>query len=217
MKKFIVWILINAFMFYVMIGNFSTIYAQEKKKITIAVLNFQSKGGVKSNEAETLTDRLRTELVGLGVYTVLERGQMDEILQEQGFSISGCTSSECAIEAGKMLGVQMMIAGDVGKIGNVLTFDVRLFDVSSGRIVKAIQEDYQGDVSGLLALMKRIAKRAAGMKVEEESSGFPWLWVGIGALALGGGAAALLLGGSSSDNPEPTDNSLPDPVWPPAN
>lgn len=218
MKKTIVWILIKTFLFYIIIGNLTFISAQQKKKTTTAVLTFQSKGGVTSNEASTLTDRLRTELVRLGTYTVLERGQMDEILEEQGFSISGCTSSECAIEAGRLLGVQTMIAGDVGKVGNVLTIDVRMFDVASGKILKAIQEDHKGDVSGLLAVMKVIARKAAGLKVEKDKgSSFPWLWVGIGVVAIGGGAAVLLGGSSSSDEPEPTNNSLPNPIWPPGN
>jgi len=219
MKKTIVWILINSFMFYFTIGNFSIIHAQKKKKVTTAILNLQSKGGVTSNEASTLTDRFRTELVKLNVYTVLERGQMDEILEEQGFNLSGCTSSECAIEAGKMLGVQVMIAGDVGKVGDVLTIDVRMFHVATGKIIKAIQEDHKGSVSGLLAVMKRIARQVAGLKAEKEESsgGFPWLWVGLGVVALGGGAAVLLGGSSSESEPEPTDTSLPNPNWPPSN
>jgi TolB-like protein len=219
MKKIIVWIMIKSFMLYIMIGNFTFIYAQQKQKTTTAVLTLQSKGGVTSNEASTLTDRLRTELVRLGTFTVLERGQMNEILDEQGFSASGCTSSECAIEAGRLLGVQMMIAGDVGKVGNILTIDVRLFDVGSGKITKAIQEDHEGDVSGLLKVMKRIARKAAGLKEEEEKSGgFPWLWVGLGVVALGGGAAAFLLGGSTDDgDTDVPDNSLPGPNWPPGN
>jgi len=219
MKKTIIWVLINSFMFYLVIGNFSMLHAQKKKKITTAILNLQSKGGVTSNEASTLTDRFRTELVKLDVYTVLERGQMDEILEEQGFNLSGCTSSECAIEAGKMLGVQVMIAGDVGKVGNVLTIDVRMFHVATGRIIKAIQEDHKGDVSGLLGVMKKIARQVAGLKAEKEESsgGFPWLWVGLGVVALGGGAAVLLAGGSSDSEPDPPETSLPDPSWPPGN
>jgi TolB-like protein len=218
MKKLINWILIKAFLFYIIIGNFSFLYAQEKQKVTTAVLNLQSKGGVTSNEASTLTDRFRTELVKLGTYTVLERGQMDEILEEQGFSISGCTSSECAIEAGRLLGVQVMIAGDVGKVGDVLTIDVRMFHVATGKILKAIQEDHRGDVSGLLAVMKSVARKVAGLKAEKkESGGFPWLWVGLGVVVLGGGAAVLLGGSDGESEPEPTDNSLPNPTWPPGN
>ncbi len=218
MKNITTWIMISSFIFYIIIGNLSNSYAQQKQKTTIAVLTFQSKGGISGNEASTLTDRLRTELVKLGTFTILERGQMNEILEEQGFSASGCTSSECAIEAGRLLGVQMMIAGDVGKVGNVLTIDVRLFDVSTGRIVRAIQEDHRGDVSGLLKVMKRIARKAAGLKVDEDKGGgFPWLWVGLGVVVLGGGAAVLLGGSDTTSDPEPTDNSLPDPSWPPGN
>jgi hypothetical protein len=139
---------------------------------------------------------------------------MNAILEEQGFSQSGCVGSECAIEAGRLLGVRLMVTGDVGKIGDVLTIDVRVFDVTTGKIVRAIQEDYRGDVSGLLGVMKRIAQRLAGEKeVDKKSGGFPWLWVTLGAVVIGGGAALLLAGGDTDDDDSGT--TLPSPVWPP--
>ncbi|MEK7394384.1 MAG: CsgG/HfaB family protein, partial [Fibrobacterota bacterium] len=60
--------------------------------------------GVATSEAEILGDRLRMELLGTGVFRVMERGQMDQILKEQSFQASGgCEQSECAVEIGKLL------------------------------------------------------------------------------------------------------------------
>ena len=214
MKKIIAWILLQSFLLYIISGNITVVYAQKASNNTVAILNMESRGGVSPNEAATLTDRLRTELVNLNVYTVLERGQMNSILDEQGFNISGCTSSECAVEAGRLLGVQQMIAGDVGKVGKVLTIDIRVFDVETGKILKAFQFDHEGDVSELLLLMKRIARSIAGFK-DEETGGFPWLWASVGAAVILGGTAALLLGGGG-DNGTPTASELPNPNWPPS-
>ncbi len=206
-----IWITIHSFLFYIMAGNISGLYAQKKdRKTTIALLKMNARGGISPNGAITLTDRLRTELVNLKVFTVLERGQMAEILNEQGFNMSGCTSSECAVEAGRLLGVQQMVAGDVGKVGNVLTIDVRVFDVETGKILQAHQFNHQGNASELLLLMKKIAKKLAGMEVDE--GGFPWLWVSLGVVVLGG-TAALLLGDKEKGTDDPTE--LPDPAWPP--
>ena len=52
--------------------------------VTIAVLDFEG-DGVSQSEAKTLTNRLRNEMFKTGVYIVLERGKMDEVLKEQGF------------------------------------------------------------------------------------------------------------------------------------
>ena len=71
---------------------------------SVAVLEFEGKN-VSVAEASALTDRLRNELFQMGQFKIIERGQMDEILNEQAFQQTGCVSSECAVEVGKMLGV----------------------------------------------------------------------------------------------------------------
>lgn len=209
MKKTISWILLLSLIWFVIIGNTSNLYSQ-KQKITIAVLTIQTKGGVSTNEAATLADRLRTELVNLNIFTVLERGQMHEILKEQGFNLTGCTTSECAVEAGRLLGVQQMVAGDVGKVGNVTTIDIRVFDVTTGKILNAYQYDHEDEASELLLLMREVARKISGL---EEEGGFPWLWISLGTVVAVGVAALVL----SKDSKETVvqSQSLPDPIWPP--
>ena len=50
----------------------------------IAVLPFDA-AGISSSEASILTNQLSSELYKLGGYTVLERSNMDLVLEEQGF------------------------------------------------------------------------------------------------------------------------------------
>ena len=57
---------------------------------------------------------------------MVERNQMEEILNEQGFQQSGCTSAECAAEVGALLGVQNMVSGSFGLLGNTYTIDAKL-------------------------------------------------------------------------------------------
>ena len=78
-------------------------------KTTVAVLEFEGRG-INQMEAATLTDRMMSELVNTNAIIMVERNQMDEILNEQGFQQSGCTSSECAAEVGALLGVQNMVS-----------------------------------------------------------------------------------------------------------
>lgn len=57
------------------------------------------------------------ELVKSGQFTVIERQRLDDILQEQGLSLSGQVSASSAISAGKLLGVDYMLTGRITKFG----------------------------------------------------------------------------------------------------
>ncbi|MCB7130164.1 MAG: hypothetical protein J3T61_11570, partial [Candidatus Brocadiales bacterium] len=104
-----------------------------EERPVIAILDFDGYG-VSQMEALVLTNRLGTHLVQLGTHQVIERGQMEQILKEQDFQISGCTSNECAVEVGRVLGCELMLAGSFGKIGSIYTIDMRIVDVESGSI-----------------------------------------------------------------------------------
>lgn len=122
------------------------VWAQD---ITIAVLDFDGKG-VSQSDAGNLTDRLRDELFKTGAYVVLERGQMEEVLKEQGLQQAGICETECAVEVGRLLGVQQMVAGSIGKVGTIYTVSARVFDVTTGKILKSANYDNIGDISQLL-------------------------------------------------------------------
>lgn len=134
----------------------------KKEKARIAVLELSADGITKA-EAQTFTNRLRSELVKTGVFIVLERGEMDDILKEQGFQLTGCTSNECAVEAGKLLNVKEMVAGSVGKVGRLYSIDARLIDVETGQILKSVTEDCQCPIERVLTQsIRKIAYKLAG-------------------------------------------------------
>jgi|TARA_Y100000310_G_scaffold334080_1_gene412960 hypothetical protein len=135
---------------------------QGEGKLVIAVLDLEGRG-ISALEAATLTDRMRSELVATGAVTIVERGQMQEILSEQGFQQTGCTSSECAVEVGKLLGVSHMATGSIGKIGSSYTLDVRLFNVEDGAITKSVNRTYKGEVDGLIKEIERLAWDIVGL------------------------------------------------------
>jgi len=140
---------------------------QAQDKINVAVLDLEGRG-VSTLEAATLTDRLRSELVTVGSFQVVERGQMEMLLQEQGFQQTGCTSAECAVEVGKLLGVEKMISGSIGKIGALYTVDVRMFDVTTGGIERVSKREHRGDVEGLIDLLVVVSQDLAGIEEEPE-------------------------------------------------
>jgi TolB-like protein len=139
-------------------------FSQEKKR-PVAVLELVSSGKLDKSEVITLTKRFRDMLVQTEVFNVLERDKMDNILKEQDFILSdNCNSAECAVEVGQLLGVEAVVTGDIGKVGDTWTVSLRLVDMTTGKIEKTETMDYQGKIDGMLDVMRQIAFIFAGKK-----------------------------------------------------
>jgi curli biogenesis system outer membrane secretion channel CsgG len=89
--------------------------AQEARP-RVAVLEFQNNstwGYWGRNLGQAATDELATQLVRSGAFTVVERQQIDAILREQHFGLSGAVNANTAAEIGKILGVQAVLLGSI--------------------------------------------------------------------------------------------------------
>jgi hypothetical protein len=93
---------------------------------------------------------------------------MEEVLQEQGFQQTGCTSEECAVEVGQLLGVQNMIGGSIGRVGETFTIDVRMISVQSGVSLVTKQKTYAGKIDGLIIEVELLAYELYGTTVPDE-------------------------------------------------
>ncbi len=128
--------------------NFTKNVIDSLKK-SIAVLNLNAYG-ISNSDALALTNRLTTELFKTKHFNVVEREKTDEILDEQGFQLSGCTTSECLVEAGKLLNVELMLGGSISKVGNYYSIELRIIDVESGAILAVASVDIEGKIGKVL-------------------------------------------------------------------
>jgi len=93
----------------------SEAHAQEAKP-RIAVLGFSNNSTFTywgDNLGGAAADELTTQLVKSGAFTVVERSQVNAILDEQHFGLSGAVDASTAAEIGKILGVQAMLVGSI--------------------------------------------------------------------------------------------------------
>ncbi|MFC1668797.1 CsgG/HfaB family protein [Spirochaetota bacterium] len=100
-------------------------------KMRIAIIDLKP-DGVSQRTARTTTNMIRTELINMGRFTVVERSRMDAILKEQGFQKTGCTDASCAVEVGKLISARKMLVGDISKMGKAIIISVRIVDVEKG-------------------------------------------------------------------------------------
>lgn len=122
----------------------------EETPIGVAVSGLEPKG-IDSATADIVCDRLRTELFKTGLFTVMQRGQMKNILKEKGFQKSDCNSDACIVEMGKLLGVENMIAGTIEKVSETITINIWLIYVITGRMLHTVSVDRQGTIDDILS------------------------------------------------------------------
>ena len=110
--------LVSAFSLLALLS--SPAFAQGAKP-RVAILEFKNKASHYSwnwyDAGRGAQDMLVTELVKSGKYRVIEREQLAAIMQEKHLSLSGDMDPRTAIQFGKMLGVEYLIAGAVTELG----------------------------------------------------------------------------------------------------
>lgn len=109
-------------------------------KLTAAVMDLEPGEGISKGTAMSLSDYLRIQLVNTNDFVVVTRENMEQVLKEQQFQLSNCTSQECIVQVGKLLGARKMFAGSIGKVGTTYLITLRIIDVESGKIEKAETE-----------------------------------------------------------------------------
>jgi curli biogenesis system outer membrane secretion channel CsgG len=137
--------------------------AAKSDKPRLAVLEFKNKADNQwwyHGGATAAQDVFVTELVKSGKFRVVEREQLEALMQEKNLTLSGDVDPSTAVKVGKLLGVNYLLTGAVteygvtdkgahgggigrlpgfsaGKRNFVAAMNARLIDTSTGEIVWA--------------------------------------------------------------------------------
>ncbi len=122
-------------------GAVSTRAAPAKYRETAAVLDFTLKG-VDANDGRLYAELVRGALAETGAYQVLDTGRRDEYLSELEWSLSGISSDEDRLKAGRLLAARYLVTGSIGKLGSKYYLDMKLVETETTRIVSAYQASY---------------------------------------------------------------------------
>jgi curli biogenesis system outer membrane secretion channel CsgG len=104
----------------------SALVAQQPIKHKVAVLDFnyatvmtasQAVFGTNVDIGKGISDMLIDKLVNDGSYRVIERNQIDKIMNEQNFANSNRADTNTAAKIGHILGVDAVITGDITQFG----------------------------------------------------------------------------------------------------
>ncbi len=144
--------------YFVLVGFLLGIPTAEAM-VSLAVLELNPGPGLTAAETVLLTDNLRASLAELGEVELLDRTNMDRILAEQTLVLSGsCEQEGCTVKVGRLLGVQKLVGGSVGKLGETYVLTLQLTDIATGKIERSVQKTYQGVVDGLLQVVSELGR-----------------------------------------------------------
>jgi len=112
---------------------------QPAVKPRMAVFSFENVGMADSTMkwGETMAEMLATSLITSKRFTVIERTQLDKILQEQALGQTGALDSETAVVVGKIMGLDAVVVGSVSMLASVYEADARVLNVESGEAITA--------------------------------------------------------------------------------
>lgn len=179
----------------------------------VAILELRSTSPqISVGDLAALSARLETEFQKTQAFQVLERRNMDVILREQGFQQSGaCNTADCQVQVGQILGVERILVGEVGKVGKLLTFNLKMVDVGTGANLRSHALDIKGGMDDLLRggawemgqifAGKKTPASDHSVLTADKPRVWPWMVGGTAVVALAAVAIVYLLGNSSEKQP----------------
>ena len=127
--KFPIIFLITAFLILITVNVGNAV-----NKPQVAAFDFSAEN-VSSQVALMAVRQLRTALTNIQRMDIIEREQMERILEEQGKMLDECREDGCRIEFGRLVNADMIIIGEVSRIDNLYTLSARIIDLETGRHV----------------------------------------------------------------------------------
>ncbi len=141
---------------------------------TVAVADFENKAGAQAqwNLGNGMAEMLTTTLVNTNRFIVVERQNIQAIIQEQDFSVSGRTINVGAPEIGRLLNTQILVSGAITEFsqrffdsGSLFQYkgislgvksatahvalNIRMYDTTTGEVIASKRVEGKGNVSGL--------------------------------------------------------------------
>jgi curli biogenesis system outer membrane secretion channel CsgG len=145
--------------------------AGEKRRVAVIPFEF---GNIKhwwGNDewdiGRDLADLLKTGLVREGTFALLERTMLDQVIGEQAINQSGMVDPRTAIQAGRLLGVNAIIVGNITQFGfdergtngflginrsrqirATVAVNARIIDPNTGEVLAAVSARGEGQGRG---------------------------------------------------------------------
>jgi TolB-like protein len=126
-----------------------------QEKVTLAALSFINHTGQMhlGHLEKTITEHLKNNLAGYPELAVVEREQIDKIMQEQALAQTGALKDDQAVKVGRLSNARYIVYGEFSGTPRKLTILAQVADVNTGQLTS---EKVTGNSDQHLAKMTEI-------------------------------------------------------------
>jgi len=141
-----------------------SVQGQQKRKL--CVLNVDSKG--MTMNSEQMGNLLRIEVERLDTFEVMDRYDVNYLIQKHDLKVDNCFGKICLVETGRTLESQLMLSGTVELFGQTIILTLRMIDVNSGTTIKTNSCEYLNLQNDIQMMIRLSLKRMLGMAYDKD-------------------------------------------------
>ena len=102
-------------------------------KKTLAILPFNCDPHLaKQRVGFAISELLTHHFVSSAQFSVVERSNLNSVLEEQSLQLTGAIDSASAVKVGKLVGAELLVLGSVDRLGGKYQVNARIVDTASG-------------------------------------------------------------------------------------
>lgn len=113
-----------------------------------------------------ITDKIAEEIVNSKQYSVLDRANVEQVLREKEFQVSGMVQDSDIKQAGKYLGADFVVVARVSLVEGTYFISAKMIDVESGAIFAQVSDQEEGKASVLIKIAERVGRKLMTGTVE---------------------------------------------------
>ena len=136
-------------------------------KPTLALFSFSSEGMIDEDVA-LLTGFLRLELHQTKSFILVERIQINELLNEKNYDRMDCNTSDCAVEIGKLVGIKKVITGSFNVVADTCLIAGQLINVETKEPEVSVERTFIGELEDINPYIQIMAWEFAGLDAPKD-------------------------------------------------
>lgn len=107
-----------------------------QQKVSLAVFQFNCDEHLEKRRVGFAVSELMSHrFVADGTFTVVERGEIGKLLQEQRLQASGAVDNDVAVRLGQLAGASVVLLGNIQKVSGEYQVNARLVSVETGEVL----------------------------------------------------------------------------------
>jgi hypothetical protein len=136
----------------------------------VAVLDAMIPQNMDPSVIVPATEKIIERLVVSGRFTVLDRANIESVLKEREFQVSGMVNDQDVVTAGKYLGADFVVVAKISKVGDTYFISAKMINIKTGVIANQTSAQGEGKISTLIDLSGQVGEVLSGGAVTAQSA-----------------------------------------------